>query len=389
MCENLKLPRTAKQDFSNSARSRQPNRLPRSIEQSGSKLANRAVVTRIVDYNQKLQIAHSPKGPNPLAALPTALTATLLNHLTMPIHLAMPIDPHHLQPNHLQPDHPQPLSDLLNLCQDPVLIVEPATGRLQRTNPAAQHWYGMSCAAGENKTLQSVFPDLATPEPQGVLSRLAAGKLEAADLQVFFTSTDGTVTRWNAALRRVECDGKTAIGIVLQHADTDWQSCPPSLEAIARRDPLTGLGDRNQLLNRLEVLLDEKNYGGPPFALLFIDLDNFKTINDRWGHLVGDKILVEAALRLRGCLRDEDLLVRFGGDEFMVLLEHLSKESDVQTVAKRIETAIGQPVLQPDGSTTLISASVGTTWGQAEDPTTPTELIAAADRAMYRCKESR
>ena len=148
----------------------------------------------------------------------------------------MPIDPHHLQPY-----PPQPLSDLLNLCQDPILVVEPATGRLQRTNPAAQHWYGISCASGENHTLQSVFPDLATPESQDVLSRLATGELEAADLPVFFTSTDGTVTCWNAALRWIEADGKTAIGIVLQHADTDRQSCSPSLEAIARRAPLTGV----------------------------------------------------------------------------------------------------------------------------------------------------
>ena len=338
------------------------------------------MVTRIVDYNQKLQIAHSPKATNS----PPHPTVALLNHLATPIPLTMPIDPHHRQPY-----PPQPLSDLLNLCQDPILVVEPETGRLQRTNPAAQHWYGISCVSGENNTLQSVFPNLATPESQDVLSRLANGELEAADLPVFFSSTDGTVTCWNAALRWIEADGKTAIGIVLQHADTDQQSCSPLLEVIARRDPLTGLGDRNQLLNRLEVLLDEKNRGRPPFALLFIDLDNFKSINDRWGHLVGDKILVEAALRLRGCLRDEDLLVRFGGDEFLVLLEHLPKASDVQAVAKRIKTAIGQPVLQPDGSTTLISASVGTTWVQAKDPTTPTELIAAADRAMYRCKKSR
>ena len=291
----------------------------------------------------------------------------------------MPVDPH----------PPQPFSDLLNLCREPVLVVEPTTGRLQRTNPAAQQWYGKSCSTDGQNTLQSVFPDLATPEARSLLSTLAAGELAEAELPVFFTSENSMVTRWNAALRRVECDGKIAIGIVLQHAGIDWQSRCRWLEAIACRDPLTGLGDRNQLLDRLEVLLDGESHSSHQFAILFVDLDNFKMINDCWGHLVGDKVLAEAAMRLRNCLRDEDILVRFGGDEFIVLLEHVANVSDVQAVAERIQTVIGQPVLRPDGSTTLISASVGTAWGQAGDRTTPTELIAAADRAMYRSKEAR
>ena len=291
----------------------------------------------------------------------------------------MPVDPH----------PPQPLSDLLNLCREPVLVVEPTTGRLQRTNPAAQQWYGKSCSADGQNTLQSVFPDLATPEARNLLSTLAAGELAEAELPVFFTSANSMVTRWNAALRRVECDGKIAIGIVLQHAGIDWQSRCRWLEAIARRDPLTGLGNRNQLSDRLEVLLDGESHSSHQFAILFVDLDNFKMINDCWGHLVGDKVLAEVAVRLRSCLRDEDILVRFGGDEFIVLLEHVANMSDVQAVSERIQTVVGQPVLRPDGATILISASVGTAWGQAGDRTTPTELIAAADQAMYRCKESR
>ena len=181
----------------------------------------------------------------------------------------MPVDPH----------PPQPLSDLLNLCREPVLVVEPTTGRLQRTNPAAQQRYGKSCSADGQNTLQSVFPDFATPEARNLLSTLAVGELAEAELPVFFTSADSMVTRWNAALRRVECDGKIAIGIVLQHAGIDWQSRCRWLEAIARRDPLTGLGNRNQLLDRLEILLDGESHSSHQFAILFVDLDNFKMIN--------------------------------------------------------------------------------------------------------------
>jgi diguanylate cyclase (GGDEF)-like protein len=173
------------------------------------------------------------------------------------------------------------------------------------------------------------------------------------------------------------------LGIIVR--ETDGEVSLSATASTERRDPLTGLQDRAFLLARLEQLLHSAQSADHHFAVLFVDLDNFKQINDAYGHLVGDDVLVEIARRLRRCVRDEDYVVRFGGDEFVVLIERIGEWRDVQPVVERIHDALEEPITLPVGDFRL-SVSIGTAEASPEFQS-PAEMLAAADRAMYASKQ--
>jgi diguanylate cyclase (GGDEF)-like protein len=178
---------------------------------------------------------------------------------------------------------------------------------------------------------------------------------------------------------------ETLLGIMLR------QAARPELRTGAaseeRRDPLTGLYDRSFLLARLEALLQSERSADRIFAILFVDLDNFKQINDAYGHLVGDSVLGEVASRLSQCVRDGDYVVRYGGDEFVVLIAGIADRRDVQPVVERIHSALEEPIALPSGEFRL-SVSIGVAEA-APDYHSPEDLLAAADRAMYASKRLR
>lgn len=158
------------------------------------------------------------------------------------------------------------------------------------------------------------------------------------------------------------------------------------LNHAARHDPLTGLANRLRLDELLQqALMRQRRPGARESGLLFIDLDRFKLINDSLGHAVGDRVLVEVAQRLLRCLRPGDHLARFGGDEFVVLLDDLANLNDAEQVAQRMLDYLHLP-LHVDGRTLVVSASIGITGliadGQAID------TLQAADLALYRAKEA-
>ena len=153
------------------------------------------------------------------------------------------------------------------------------------------------------------------------------------------------------------------------------------LRHAARHDPLTGLANRA----RLDELLEQANRrhrGGALTALLFVDLDRFKLINDSLGHSVGDQVLVEVAQRLQRCLRQGDHLIRFGGDEFVALLHNLAGLEDADIVAQRMLDVLSQP-LEVDERPLVVSASIGIA---PLDAHTNTTALQAADLALYRAK---
>jgi diguanylate cyclase (GGDEF)-like protein len=159
-----------------------------------------------------------------------------------------------------------------------------------------------------------------------------------------------------------------------------------TLALQALHDPLTALPNRALFLDRLRVALDRSRRTGSPVAVLFLDVNGFKEINDTLGHSAGDRVLTVLADRFRDLLRPMDTAARFGGDEFTFLFEGLESERDATLVARRISEAVGLPLLL-GGEERFISASVGVT--MADDPETPVEeLIRQADSAMYRAKES-
>lgn len=160
----------------------------------------------------------------------------------------------------------------------------------------------------------------------------------------------------------------------------------------AGTDPLTGLANRRRFEEHLEQALADSRRRGPPdsrppFAVLFVDLDGFKEVNDRFGHLTGDRVLATVASRIARCVRPGDLVARFGGDEFTVFLDDVRSREDAESIARRIARHLAEP-LRVAQQEICLGASVGIAlssegYAQAE------AMLEAADRAMFQAKAAR
>jgi diguanylate cyclase (GGDEF)-like protein len=157
------------------------------------------------------------------------------------------------------------------------------------------------------------------------------------------------------------------------------------LAHLALHDPLTALPNRTLFLDRLTVSLDRSRRTGAPVAVLFLDVDSFKLINDSLGHPAGDELLRVLADRFRRMLRPMDTVARFGGDEFTFLFEQLEGEREAVLIAERISHSASLPLSLGDGETT-VTVSIGI--AMVTDPSVaPDHVIRDADTAMYRAKE--
>ncbi len=183
----------------------------------------------------------------------------------------------------------------------------------------------------------------------------------------------------------------------LQSSNEQLQTANDELQRLAFRDALTGLPNRILFEDRLEqalLRLERRAHrlAGRPvvdnaerLAVLFVDLDGFKPINDTYGHAVGDSVLSEIGQRLRQTVRDADTLARIGGDEFVVLMEGLRSEADAQAMAERLLACISPPIPVP-GRDVQLSCSVGIVLYPGPAPRD--KLLACADAAMYRAKRA-
>ncbi|MDP8976063.1 MAG: EAL domain-containing protein [Actinomycetota bacterium] len=175
-------------------------------------------------------------------------------------------------------------------------------------------------------------------------------------------------------------------GAVVTHNDiTGRKRAEMKLAHQALHDPLTGLPNRTLFLDRLSLGLARMERSQTAVAVLFLDLDKFKAVNDTLGHDVGDQLLVDVANRLRAALRPGDTAARYGGDEFTVLCEGITSENDAVVIAERVSAAIGRPFAVDDADTVLTS-SIGIAITSGEDAS-PERLIHDADTAMYRAKQ--
>jgi diguanylate cyclase (GGDEF)-like protein/PAS domain S-box-containing protein len=151
-------------------------------------------------------------------------------------------------------------------------------------------------------------------------------------------------------------------------------------------DALTGLPNRRMFNDRLEHDMQKSRRTGLPLAVLFIDLDHFKVINDTLGHAIGDALLLDAAHRLQACVRDSDTVARMGGDEFTISLPELQGVEHVETIAENIIQTMSAPFTL-DGEEIFLSASIGIALFPA-DASNPDDLLNHADQAMYAAKEA-
>jgi diguanylate cyclase (GGDEF)-like protein len=170
----------------------------------------------------------------------------------------------------------------------------------------------------------------------------------------------------------------------LARSRTFFLDAEDRMQRLASSDLLTGLANRAALHDAMASAMARAARDGHRLAVLMIDLDRFKPVNDRYGHMVGDLVLKEVAHRLRHCLRDGELQARYGGDEFVVVLDEKSERTNAQKVAERIVQALGQPMLI-DQLSVDIGASVGIA-RYPDDARSEDELLRKADSALYRAK---
>lgn len=175
-------------------------------------------------------------------------------------------------------------------------------------------------------------------------------------------------------------------GIALTMRDiSDAKAHEQALSDLANIDALTRLPNRHWLMNFLPHAVERAAAGAQPLAVLFIDLDNFKTINDTLGHEAGDELLQQAAQRIRRSVRASDHVARLGGDEFTVVLEQFDEDTDVAQVAGTIGKALGMPFTLKAGGGNLVNASIGISVFP-RDGRDPELLLKHADVAMYAAK---
>lgn len=176
-------------------------------------------------------------------------------------------------------------------------------------------------------------------------------------------------------------------GLVRTFTDiTERKQAEARIAEMATHDELTGLANRALLRERVEQAVGRTQRYGEPFALLMLDLDGFKPINDTLGHPVGDEVLKETARRLRQCVRETDTVARMGGDEFVILQASAVVQEEVGHLADRILDAIAEPI-QIGGKRIEIGATIGVAFAP-RDAADHDQLIAKADHALYQGKKS-
>lgn len=248
---------------------------------------------------------------------------------------------------------------------------------------------GLSEEALEGKTLWEKFAPEACRQLEPAYRAALAG--EATVLELFFpvhtpSGDSGERLYQIHALPVLGEQGDIFAGMAVAQDVTEQRRAEQALRHQAHHDALTGLPNRALLRDRLSQIVAATRRSGGRAALLFVDLNHFKSVNDTLGHAAGDRLLQTIAARLTGCLRAQDTVGRMSGDEFVVLLPGLHAAGDAAEVVRKVEALIAAPVLL-DGQEVHMTASVGVSLFP-DDGADADALLKNADAAMYQAKKA-
>ncbi len=261
-------------------------------------------------------------------------------------------------------------------------------GHYLSANPALARIYGYASVDDLMAGLTDIAGQLyVSPERRDEFVRVLAAHDEVHDFVSQVYRKDGTVIWISEDCRAVrDPSGRIVYYEGMVQDITEQKTAETQLLHDALHDALTGLPNRTLFLDRLDRAMRRRQRHEANYAVLFIDCDHFKLINDSLGHLAGDQLLVELSRRIGQCLRACDTLARLGGDEFAVLAEELDGRDDAVCVAERMRAALGEPFLL-EGQEYYLTTSIGVAFGTS-DYVNPSELLRDADTAMYGAKAS-
>lgn len=274
-----------------------------------------------------------------------------------------------------------PLAEVLDLLPDAVCIVD-ADGRLLFASAGFERILGY---APGDVVGRPIF-DLVHPDDRDETLRQARAVTDGVPQRHFrnrYVHRDGHAVdiQWSAHWLP-----QYGVRIGVAREVTELRRAERELEYRASHDALTGLPNRHRLQRELGQAIAHAEQTGGGLAVLYLDLDGFKQVNDRAGHDVGDRVLRDVAQRLQQSLRQGDLVARVGGDEFVVLLPGCRDAAASQLIADGLRAALHPPVVLPDGAIHL-DASIGVACYPV-DGVDPDALLAQADRAMYAAKRA-
>lgn len=260
-----------------------------------------------------------------------------------------------------------------------LFVKDSGTRRYELLNRTGEEFIGLPACQVIGRTDRELFPEVGDAYHDRDSEVLAAGSIQSYESD--FTREDGEIIRLRT--KRIIVDGPDAPGqfiLGMSEDVTDMRDAEARILRLAHYDSLTGLHNRSSFLERLDVLMR----AGGSFAVLTIDLDRFKAINDQFGHLAGDEVLVEVANRLRRAANSDTLVTRVGGDEFVLVLAGEKTGERARRLAEAIVRDLGEPY-QLERFVAHTGASIGVVIGP-DDGADISTLRQAADLAMYRAK---
>ncbi|MCX7028613.1 MAG: diguanylate cyclase [Spirochaetes bacterium] len=269
---------------------------------------------------------------------------------------------------------------LFESAHDAILIFAAGDGTVLEANQRACELYGFAHAELVGMPLERLAKDAALGRAR-FREMIAQGTHQA--FETVHRREDGTEMAIEVNTAVVEHRGVPAV-LSINRDITERRALEQAIRDMAYHDPLTGLPNRKLLSDRLELALAQARRGRRAMAVLFLDLDGFKAVNDGWGHAQGDALLRDVAGRLAGALRTGDTVARIGGDEFTVLIPELPVEEGAAEVSRKILRELERAFRVGD-SECAVSASIGIAL-YPRDGETPDALLKSADAAMYRAK---
>ncbi|WP_296944039.1 PAS domain S-box protein [uncultured Massilia sp.] len=269
-------------------------------------------------------------------------------------------------------------------------------GAVMAWNREAERTFGWSAAEAMGRQLDDLIipPEHAAAHRAGMARYLVTGRSALFDtrLELPGRRKDGSTLMLEVRIAALEVNGRRLFSAFLNDI-SERKETEARRDFEARHDLLTGLGNRRALLEQLPLAQKRGQRTGHALALLFIDLDGFKAVNDTWGHEAGDRLLAEVAERLTLAVRETDSVFRLAGDEFTVILENLGPDAPggATAVAEKLVAAVAQPVDLAGGAAPAVArvgASIGIALHAPDATTDAAALIHMADRCMYEAKQA-